>query len=190
LRQPRDATLALSLGRNHWRQIEHGLFWSTGVVKHDHLTTLHHQAKAVIVLAMELFGIAASIPGAFVMIALYRLILLKVVARFRWATTLLRPASYVLLGLFAVEIALLVTLGAIQSRALIGPVFFTGHTIVFFLGTPALANIILLRKPAGPAPKWYVVSSLCTVLAFFLVLLQYHVSEQLFGIDGIGGPYI
>jgi hypothetical protein len=38
-------------------------------------------------------------------------------------------------------------------------------------------------------PKWYVVSSLCTVLAFFLVLLEYHVSEQLFGIDGIGGPY-
>ena len=140
-------------------------------------------------LDMELFGIAASIPVAFVMIALYRLILLKVVARFRWATTLLRPASYVVLGLFAVEIALLVTLGAVQSRALIGPVFVTGHAFVFFLGTPALANVILLRKPAGPAPKWYVVSSLCTVLAFFLVLLEYHVSEQLFGIDGIGGPY-
>jgi hypothetical protein len=38
-------------------------------------------------------------------------------------------------------------------------------------------------------PKWYVVPSLCTVLAFFLVLLEYQVSEQLFGIDGIGGPY-
>jgi hypothetical protein len=149
----------------------------------------NHGQKAAIVLLMELFGIAASIPGAFVLIALYRLILLKVVARFRWAITLLTPASYVVLGLFAVEIALLATLGAIQSRTLIGPVFFTGHTIVFFLGTPALANVIMLRKPAGPAPKWYVVSSLCTTLAFFLVLLEYHVSEQLFGIDGIGGPY-
>jgi hypothetical protein len=107
---------------------------------------LQPRAKAAIVLAMELFGIAASIPGAFVMIALYRLILLKVVARFRWATTLLRPASFVVLGLFAVEIALLVTLGAVQSRALIGPVFVTGHAIVFFLGTPATGE-------CHPAPK-------------------------------------
>src|SRR4051812_1492506 len=128
--------------------------------------------KAAIVLPMELFGIAASIPGSFVLISLYRLILLKVVARFRWTITLLRPASYVVLGLFAVEIAFLATLGAIQSRALIGPLFSTGHAIVFLLGTPALANILLLRKPAGPAPSWYVVSSLCTVLAFSLVLIE------------------
>jgi hypothetical protein len=155
------------------------------------MITAHAPAtgKAAIVLAMELFGIAASIPGSFVLIALYRLILLKLVSRFRWVTTLLRPASYVVLGLLAVELALLVTFGAIHSRALLGPVFFTGHTVVFFLGTPALANVVLLRKPAKPAPKWYIVSSLCTVLAFFLVLLEYHVSEQLFGIDGIGGPY-
>jgi len=138
---------------------------------------------------MELFGIAASIPVAFIMIALYRFILLKAVARFRWAAALLRPASYVVLGLFAVEIGLLATLGAIQSRALIGPVFFIGHIIVFFFGAPALANVILLRKPSGAASKWYVISSLCTILAFFLVLLQYYVSELLFGVDGIGGPY-
>ena len=138
---------------------------------------------------MELFGIAASIPVAFVLIALYRAVLLKVVARFRWISTLLRPASYFVLGLFAAELVLLVTFGAIQSRALIGPVFFTGHVIVFFLGTPALANVILLREPTQPAPQWYVVSSLCTVLAFILVLLGFHVSEQLFGIDGTGGPY-
>jgi hypothetical protein len=140
------------------------------------------------VLAMELFGIAASIPGAFILIALYRAVVLKVVARFQWAGTLLRPASYVVLGLFATELVLLATFGAVESRALIGPVFFTGHVIVFFLGTPALANVILLRRTAL-LPKWYVVSSLCTVLAFILSLLAYHVSEQLFGIDGTGGPY-
>src|SRR5260370_42284034 len=96
----------------------------------------NHGQKAAIVLPMELFGIAASIPCAFVLIALYRLILLKVVARFRWAITLLTPASYVVLGLFAVDIAFLATLGAIQSRELICSVFFTGHTVLFFLGTP------------------------------------------------------
>jgi len=45
--------------------------------------------------------------------------------------------------------------------------------IVFFLSA---------ENPHQPAPKWYVVSPLCTVLVFFLVLLRYHVSEQLFGI--------
>jgi hypothetical protein len=135
---------------------------------------------------MELFGMAASIPGTFVLIALYRLVILRVAGRFHGLIAVLRPASYVVLGLFVVELTLLATLGAVRSRALFGPVFITGHMIVFLLGTPALANVFLLRRTV---PKWYVVSSLCSVLAFFLVLLEYHVSEQLFGIDGIGGPY-
>jgi hypothetical protein len=134
------------------------------------------------VLGMEHFGIAASIPGAFVLTALYWAVLRKAVARYQWITTIFRPASYVVLALFAAELVLLGIFGAVRSRALIGPVFFLSHLIVFFLGTPALANLILFRSPNKPAPRWYVVSSLCTLFAFILVLLQYDVTEQLFGV--------
>ena len=38
------------------------------------------------------------------------------------------------------------------------------------------------------SPNGYVAGSRCTVLAFFLILLQYNVSEALYGNDGDNGP--
>ena len=78
---------------------------------------------------------------------------------------------------------------AVRVRELAGPWFYAVHLLLFVLGTPALANVIVLR----PRPKyfrgWFVAVPLCTVLAFGLVLMQYVVSEALYGIEGQDGPF-
>ena len=95
----------------------------------------------------------------------------------------------ILLFAFSAEVLLLATLGAVGSRTFVGPAFYVAHVVFFFLGTPALANVLLLRTPAPFVQRWYVAGILCTVFAFCLVLLQYGVSEALYGIDGTNGPF-
>jgi len=132
---------------------------------------------------MELFGIAFSIPVAFVASMLYCLLLARVVARFERPSKWLRFFFIFVLVSFAAELALLVTLGPVRSRSLLGPSFYVAHVILFFIGTRALANILVLQPRNGVLAKWYVAGALCTALAFVLVLLQYTVSESLYGIS-------
>jgi hypothetical protein len=136
---------------------------------------------------MEVFAILGSFPAAFIATAFYRLVLLGLVVRFQWIAKLAKRASYIVFALLVVEVILLLTLGAIQSRRLIGPVFSVCHLALFFLGTPALANVLILRH--GRSASWVLVSLPCAALAVALTLMQYAVSDELFGIDGIGGPY-
>jgi hypothetical protein len=131
---------------------------------------------------MELFGVALSVPVAFVSSALYCFLLIRVVCNHERLSRRLRLVSGVVLAMFAVEIALLIALGSVRSRGLLGPSFYVAHVVVFFLGPPALANLLILSR-RGPLVKWYVASALCTVFAFFLVLLQYTVAESLLGIE-------
>jgi hypothetical protein len=138
---------------------------------------------------MELFGIALSVPVAFIASSLYCMLLVKFVSRSTGLSRALRIASYFLLTLFAIEVLLLLTLGSVRSRALLGPGFYVVHFLIFLAGVPALANILVLRSKRGVFANWYVVAALCTLFAFCLVLLQYTVSESLYGIDGDDGPY-
>ncbi len=138
---------------------------------------------------MEMFGIILSIPVAFVASLLYCLFLVKLISGSDNLSRWFRFASYVVLALFAVEIVLLVTLGALRSRGIFGPGFYVAHMCFFFAGPPALANTLILRPGGGFFAKWYVATVLCTTFAFCLVLLQYGVSEALYGIDGDNGPY-
>jgi hypothetical protein len=138
---------------------------------------------------MELFGIFFSIPVAFAASMLYCLFLAKFVSKFVRLSNWLRAASVLILGLFAVEILLLISLGAVRSRGLLGPGFYVAHLVFFFLCTPALANVLILRPARGGLSTWYVAGFLCTLFAFLLVLLQYGVSESLYGINGDDGPY-
>jgi hypothetical protein len=100
-------------------------------------------------------------------------------------------ADHVILGsqFVCIELVLLITIGAVRSRGLLGPGFYVAHVIFFFLCPPALANVLVLRPKTGVVSQWWVAGALCTVLAFCLVLLQYGVSEALYGIDGDNGPY-
>jgi hypothetical protein len=138
---------------------------------------------------MEIFGIFFSIPVALVASTLYCLYLTRVVSQRASASRWLRRASYFVLFFFVIEVALLIISGAVRSRVVIGSSFYVGHLIIFFLGTPALANLLVLRSGRGFFGKWYVAAVLCTIFAFSLVILQYAVSEALYGIDGENGPF-
>jgi len=138
---------------------------------------------------MELFGIILSIPAAFTASGLYILFLIFVVRRFKQMSLWLWWSGVIILAFFAVELLLLATLGPVRSRAVVGPSFYPAHVALFFGGTPALANLLVLRqrRAVGLWACAAVVS--CTVFAFGSVLLQYAVSEALYGIDGNNGPY-
>ena len=137
---------------------------------------------------MEVLGIALSVPVAFVASAVYCFLVARVVARIGPLGRVMWAASVLVLVGLGVEVGLLVALGAVRSRAAIGPAFYAAHVAFFFLGPPALGNLLILRRP-NPIVPWYWAVPLCTLLAFGLVLLQYGVSEALFGVDGMGGPF-
>ena len=137
---------------------------------------------------MEVLGIALSVPVAFAACLVYCFLLARIVIHLdRLRRALWAASAFVLLAV-AVEVALLATLGAVRSRAIIGPAFYVGHVALFFLGPPALGNLLVLWPPRGMV-RWYWAVPLCTLLAFGLVLLQYGVSDALFGVDGMGGPF-
>ena len=138
---------------------------------------------------MELFGILFSIPVAFVMSMVYCAISVHAIRHVERLRRWLYVVSIGLLVGFISEVVLLATLGAIGSRAFVGPAFYVAHSVFFFLGTPALANVLLLRKRGPVVRGWYLAGALCTLFAFCLILLQYGVSEALYGIDGTNGPY-
>jgi hypothetical protein len=92
-------------------------------------------------------------------------------------------------GAVWVEVVLLTSLGSVRSRGIIGPAFYVAYLFFFFLGTPALANLLVLRRRGGSSAKWYLAPILCAAFAFLSVLLQYGVSEALYGINGDDGPY-
>ncbi len=138
---------------------------------------------------MELLGIISSVPIAFTCSMLYCLLAAKVISESQRLGYVFKFASIFVLAAFVFEIVLLITLGSVRSRGLFGPAFYVTHVTLFFLGPPALANVLILRTRPQKSGQWYVAGFLCTVFAFILVLLQYTVSESLYGIDGEGGPY-
>ena len=138
---------------------------------------------------MELLGILLSIPAAFVASVVYCCLLAKIVVHFDALARWLRGASLAVLIAFAIEVLLLLWVGPVRARAAIGPAFYLAHLAVFLLGTPALANVLILRRRSDTNFRWYWAIPLCTAFALVLVLLQYGVSEALFGIDGEDGPF-
>ena len=136
---------------------------------------------------MELIGIALSVPVAFIASLIYCIFITNVVHRFDRVRRTLWWLSAALLVLFAVEVLLLVAIGAVRARTLLGPGFYAAHLAVCFLGVPALANALLL-KPRSSV-RWSMVVPLCTAFALVLVLMQYGVSEALYGVDGMDGPF-
>ena len=125
---------------------------------------------------MELLGIALSVPAAFIASLTYCLIIAKVVRRFDRVSRVLWWLSGGVLTWFVLEVLLLLTLGAVRARTMMDPAFYRAHLSVFFLGAPALANVLLLRR--GRTLCWYIAVLICTMFAFLLVLLQYGVSED------------
>ena len=138
---------------------------------------------------MELFGIIFAVPAALIAAVLYSL-LMRLVPPFRGITrTALLWLSTAVLGGLLVEWGTLLAVGAVRSRAIIGPAFYPLHLVLFFLAVPALANVLLITRSGSVLGSWFVMGSLCSVLALPVVLTQYLVAEALYGSDGRGGPY-
>ena len=131
---------------------------------------------------MEMFGIMLSVPVAFFASAIYAVVLTKIVRPFERLSRWFWWPSIVVLSTFALESLLHATVGAVRLESLMGPILYVVHLVVFVLGKPALANVLILRRTARP-PSGCVVVPLCTAFALVLVLLQYGVSEALFGIE-------
>ncbi len=138
---------------------------------------------------MELFGILFSIPAAFIASTIYCFFLYKCVSHYPRLCQWFRTGSFIVLGGFAIEVFLLILLGPIRSRTYLGPGFYLAHMIFFIFGTPALANLTALRKKGGVYRLWFLTPIWCTIFAFCLVVLQYVVSEALYGINGNDGPF-
>ena len=136
---------------------------------------------------MEIFGIILSIPVALVASTIYITFIRWIVGKLPRLDTPLILGGGTILAIFAVAIIFLATIGAVKSRAIIGSTFYGLHLAIFFLGVPALANVLVLPDRGRITTPLAV--TLCTVFAFILVLMQYGVAEALYGIDGNNGPY-
>jgi hypothetical protein len=136
---------------------------------------------------VELFGMVLSLPAAFIASLVYCFILTFSNRTGPLARAMFGVSMGVLLA-WVVEIALLATIGSVRSRAVFGPAFYAAHSALFVLGTPALANLLVLWPPKGLV-RWFWAVPICTVFGVTLVVLQYGVSEALYGVEGTGGPF-
>lgn len=138
---------------------------------------------------MELFGILFSFPAALIASFIYASVV-------RWVSSAWPPigrpllvGSYLVFTGLAVELVILAILGAVGGLRLVGPAFYVGHLILFLLGPPALANVLILQCRTPDLSRPWIPSLYCAFFALFLVLLQYTVSETLYSIDGDNGPF-
>ena len=138
---------------------------------------------------MEGFAILLTGPVVAVISGGYCYLLNRFGRRYETARRLALIGSLVVLGTLALELVLLASLGAVRSRGLFGPAFTIGHESLFPLGVPALGAALVLRENPGTVGLWYVAASICAVFAVGLVIMQYGVTDALFGVDGVGGPY-
>ena len=99
---------------------------------------------------MELFGIAFSIPGAFIASAVYRFLLMLAVCRWPLIRPVFKVASYIVLTGIIAEWVFLALRGAVGTRVAVGPQYYDAHVLIFFLGTPALMNLLALSNSSKP----------------------------------------
>jgi hypothetical protein len=132
---------------------------------------------------MELFGIAFSVPVALVTSAAYSFFLGKFARpRVRLSKTLMF-LSIAVLSAWVIEFIAVISFGGAGLNEWFGPLFYRVHLVLFFLAVPSLAAVVMLQTVRPALAKWYIAAVICTVFALIAVLLQYAVSEAIFGID-------
>jgi hypothetical protein len=137
---------------------------------------------------MELFGLVLALPILVALSAGYAFFVRLVIApRPRLAGTV-RLLSLLPVVLVLAELILVASVGAVRVRQVVGPIFPALHA-VFLLIPPSLANLILLPSRSRSLLALVAAVSLSFVAGFGLILFNIAVSEALYGVDGIGGPY-
>jgi hypothetical protein len=132
---------------------------------------------------LELFGIIFSIPGAFLASVTYRCLLSWFSEIYPLAAPMIFFASRCVLIAILMEWAALATWSAVELHQFLGVFYYKFHSLLFFAGTPSLINVIVLADPQKRRWITHLVLPLATLLGFNLVVVQYSVSESIFGIE-------
>jgi hypothetical protein len=139
---------------------------------------------------MELFGILIAACLGLVAAPLYCLFVERVIAPVNLLSRLLWWISSTIIVLLVTEICLVVILGPVETRRVVGRWFFTIHSGLFITIAPAIGAFLLLINKRSTRIKWYLVAPICWITGIAAILYQFFVAESLYGIDGIGSPYI
>jgi hypothetical protein len=131
---------------------------------------------------MEIYGIVLTFPAAFAIVAIYSFVLKRIISRWRLVSNLFLMFSLFVIVLLVLESIGILIFGPLNLRTHFGSYFYAGHEILFFLSVPALANTMLLQKTFPFISRWYITALACAFFAVAVVILQYYVSESLFGI--------
>jgi len=139
---------------------------------------------------MELFGILLAAMLGLVASPLYCIFVEKVIARTNLLSRLLYWISIVIIVLLITEICLVVIVGPVEARRIVGRWFFAIHSVLFITIAPAFGAFLLLINKKRKLITWYFVAPICWITGVAAILYQFFISESLYGIDGTGGPYI
>jgi hypothetical protein len=138
---------------------------------------------------MEVFAIILSLPGGLLIGLIYAAVADALASQFRWLAKPVFCTSIIILVGLVLELVLLATMGAVRSRGLLGPSFLLIHFVSFVLGAPALANVLVVPRPMRYRGHQIVAGVAFGLMFMGLVILQYGVSEALYGINGDNGPF-
>lgn len=139
---------------------------------------------------MELFGILIAAVLGLVVSPLYCIFVERVILRINVLSRLLWWISSVIIVLFITEICLVLIFGPVELRRIVGCWFFTIHSVLFLAIAPAIGAFLLLTRKVNKFIKWYVAAPICWITGIAAILYQFFIAESLYGVDGIGGPYI
>jgi hypothetical protein len=140
---------------------------------------------------MELFGLVFAVPVTLVASLVYTALLL---ALFRFLPTvgrLLAAASLIVVAAIAVEAVFLGAMGPKGSYAHLGHGFTALHFFGFFLGQPAIANLVYFYGARRNLKWWLRFSSAtvcCWITCMAALLGHIAVDEAIVGIDA-GRPF-
>jgi hypothetical protein len=138
---------------------------------------------------MDVFGLVLAIPAVVVANICYVLLVWFGLSRLIKLRPWLLWPSRLVIALAASDVIVVASLGAVTARRLIGPAFDWLHLLVFLLGAPSLANLLVLTPKGRSFQRLIAVTVLCSAFGVFLVFFQVGVGETLYGPDGVGGPF-
>lgn len=136
---------------------------------------------------METCGLLLAFPVAMAASIVYALLVRFLFSRSSAWSRLLVAGSAIVLALGAFELIAFAVKGIVGARAALGPSLVVLHDAVFVLAPPAVANVLALSR--RPRLAWPVVAVITFAVAIAMIFFNVHVSEALYGVDGVGGPY-
>ncbi len=136
---------------------------------------------------MELFGLMFAFPVTLVTSVVYCYGAASLFTKLRLLQSVAFAVSLSVALCILIEIILLITLGAKPTYAHLGVGFTVVHEVSFWLGPPAIANLLLilcwLRHDIQKPPKTAIVSVVCWFACMCALLGNISVDEAIVGID-------